>query len=477
MSNLKHLSGLILNVPLLCTPEDAETFCAVLGDRIGVDNLGLRAKDSDASQRSSLSLSGDTKVIPVVGSMTHRSTGINAMSGSMLSYAEIQGQIEDAMSDSSVKSILLDIDSGGGQVAGAFDLRDYILDQRGRKPMISIARDTMASAAYLIGSATDKIYTTQTGSVGSIGVVAMHVDQSEKNAKEGIKPTFIHAGEYKTAGNSHGALEGEALSYLQESVNDSYQMFVSAVAEARGMDADAVRATEARMYRGEKAVAQGLADGVASIDVALTELATSAPRVYQSMSLSTNEELLMDPEQIAKLEADLAAATSQNETLRAAVISEGYSITAEGLSRPEAEKMMEVAGVMTAVSSLPEHVVAALTTAKETAEDSALTELASATLPNFGLDAAKSLLKNADADQVEALKAADAALAMTMTEAGSVDVEANMTTSKEKLDAMVADHMSENNLTGGLGKAKATAAVIQTPEGKALETASRKETN
>ena len=185
----------------------------------------------------------------------------------------------------------------------------------------------------------------------------------------------------------------------------------------------------------------------------------------------------MDPEQIAKLEADLAAATSQNETLRAAVISEGYSITAEGLSRPEAEKMMEVAGVMTAVSSLPEHVVAALTTAKETAEDSALTELASATLPNFGLDAAKSLLKNADADQVEALKAADAALAMTMTEAGSVDVEANMTTSKEKLDAMVADHMSENNLTGGLGKAKATAAVIQTPEGKALETASRKETN
>ena len=470
MNKLNHLSTLILNTPLLCTPDYAETLCAVLSERIGVLGEGMYQQDKDASQRTSLSVPDSTRVIPIVGSMTHRSTGIEAMSG-MTSYADLQRQVEEAMSDTSVKNILLDIDSGGGQVAGAFDFRDYLMDQRGRKPIISMARDTMASAAYLIGSATDKIYTTQTGSVGSIGVVAMHVDNSEANAKAGVKPTFIYAGDYKVAGNPNAPLEGEALSYLQESVNDSYEMFISAVAEARDIKPDAVRATEARMYRGQKAVDQGLADGVSTLDLALTELATSAPRVYQSMSI-TNKENLMTPEEIE---------TTANETLRASVMAEGYSITAEGLSKEDAivAEFIDVYGTMVDKATLPEAVVTALETAFADKLDATLTEQANRDLPNFAMEDAKALLKLAGSDEatMTALKAADAAMGKMMDETGSTDLDGQMTTAQEKLDLLIANEITDAGLTGPKSKvrAKAMTNVLNTAEGKALEVQARTE--
>ena len=161
----------------------------------------------------------------------------------------------------------------------------------------------MASAAYLIGSACTEVYATQTSRVGSIGVVAMHIDQSEKNKKDGIKPTFISAGDYKVAGNPHEKLEGSALEYLQDSVNESYEMFVNAVATSRSIDAQAVRDTEARVYGAEKAKELGLIDEVASFDSVLSKLADKNSRVtFQSMSKGNK----MDKEQIEKLEADFA---------------------------------------------------------------------------------------------------------------------------------------------------------------------------
>jgi signal peptide peptidase SppA len=401
------------------------------------------------------------------------------MSG-MTSYTALQSQVEDALEDGSVKNILLDIDSGGGQVAGAFDFRDYLMDQRGRKPIVSMARDTMASAAYLIGSATDKIYTTQTGSVGSIGVVAMHVDKSEANKMEGIKPTFIYAGEFKTAGNPSAPLEGEALSYLQESVNDSYEMFISAVAEARDITPDAVRATEARMYRGQKAVDQGLADGVSTLDVALTELAMSAPRVYQSMSI-TNKETLMTPEEIEKLQADLAVATSANESLRACIMEEGYSITAEGLFKEEASvaEFIEVAGTMVDKATLPAEVVTALETAFADKLDATLTEQANRDLPNFALGDAKALLKLVGTDEtiMTALKSADSAIGKLMEEAGTTDLDGQMTTAQEKLDTLITNEIADAGLTGSksIARAKAMTNVLKTAEGKALEAQARKD--
>lgn len=165
--------------------------------------------------------------------------------------------------------------SPGGSVAGAFDFRDYLMSKKGTKPVYALAEDAMCSAAYLIGSTADKVYATQTARVGSIGVVAMHTDVSGKMGKDGLKPTFISAGKFKTAGNPYEKLEGEKLKYLQDSVDESYDMFINAVADARGIDKKVIRDTEARVYGSKKAVEIGLADSIRTYESVIAEM--SAP--------------------------------------------------------------------------------------------------------------------------------------------------------------------------------------------------------
>lgn len=478
-TKLQHLSSLILNEPLLCTPKYAETLCAVLGERIGIDPSGLLAQQKEARPSEANMASGNTLILPVIGSMSHRATGLEAMSG-MTSYTNLQSQVEDAMNDKSVSAILFDYDTPGGMVSGAFDFRDYLMEQRGRKPMYAIARDGMASAGYLLGSTADKVYATQTAGVGSIGVVLAHVDQSKANEMAGMKPTFIQAGAMKTAGSPHEVLEGEALEYLQDSVNQSYEMFVNAVAEARGLSGDAIRATEARVYRGEKAVTVGLADGVMSFDDALNELAQSAPRVYQSASKSKLESIQskgqkMDEDEV---KAMVAEAEAKTETLSAAILAEGYTITAEGITKPTEAEMIEVAGVLTDKASLPSHVIEALETAAAEKADAALTELATTTLPNFSADAAKTLMGaiatldgEAKESALSALKAADVAFGATMEEVGETVNTNEMVSASDKFGAMLEDYMAEHNCS----RPEATSAVMETSEGRALYKEARKE--
>jgi signal peptide peptidase SppA len=279
-----NIASLLLNQPLLVTPEHAETLLAILGNDIGVNAAEMAIGGGGARPAEMNMGGGATMIIPIVGSLTHRTMGLSAQSG-LPSYSALQAQIEEGMSNSDVSAILLDFSSPGGLVSGAFDLRDYVMSQRGRKPIMSIARDQMASAAYLIGSATDRVITTQTAGVGSIGVVMAHMDKSEQLQKEGIKPTFIYAGAHKIDGNSAGPLSDDVRAGLQEEINESYEMFVNAVAESRGMSADSVRSTEARMYSGAAAVKAGLADQVGTLSSTLESFAASAPRSYPSMSI------------------------------------------------------------------------------------------------------------------------------------------------------------------------------------------------
>lgn len=482
MSKLMGLRSLVFNEPHLVTPAYAETVLAVLSDKLGISEGLYEIQNDPKEAREDMLQEGGVYVLPIVGSMVHRGGMLDALSG-INSYEGLQAKLEEALNDNSVKSILLDMDSPGGTVAGAFDLRDFILSAREHKPIYALARDTMASAAYLIGSACDKVYTTQTGSLGSIGVVAMHVDQSEANAKQGVKPTFIYAGDYKVAGNGHAPLDEKSLGYLQESVNDSYELFVNAVADARGIDSQVIRDTEARVYRGEKAVAIGLADGVRSFDATIQELANVSPKRVQSNSMKGN--LRMDHEEMEKLQADLAQTSADLEKtkgnlefLQGALIKEGYTITAEGLVKAKEPEMIEVAGVLTDKASLPEHVVAALEEAVKEKADAALTERASAELPHFKGEAAKALLSAVEtlgeeekAAAMEALKAADVNLSELMTETGETKVESGFETASEKLDAAIEAYASKHNVP----KFKATAAVLETAEGRELHKQAAKE--
>ncbi len=202
-----------------------------------------------------------TAVIAINGILTKKPGAFDVFLG-MTSYEQIEEQIKQALADSSIETIMLEIDSPGGEVNGIFDLADFIYESRAKKRIVALANDDAYSAAYAIASSAEKIFLTRTSGVGSIGVIASHIDQSGFDEKQGIKYTTIFAGSRKNDLNPHEPMTSESLESLQKEVDRLYEMFLQLIARNRGLSIEKIRSTEAGLYFGEKAVEIGLADGV-----------------------------------------------------------------------------------------------------------------------------------------------------------------------------------------------------------------------
>ncbi len=200
-------------------------------------------------------------IIRIYGVLTKKTEAFDHILD-MTSYENIHEEIESALEDKSIETILLDIDSPGGEVNGVFDLADFIYSARGKKKIIAIANDDAYSAAYAIASSAEKVFVSRTSGVGSIGVIASHIDQSEFDEKQGVKYTTVFAGSRKNDLNPHEPMTSESLESLQKEVDRLYEMFVQLIARNRGLSIEKIRSTEAGLYFGEKAVEIGLADGV-----------------------------------------------------------------------------------------------------------------------------------------------------------------------------------------------------------------------
>ncbi|WP_418089891.1 S49 family peptidase [Wolbachia endosymbiont (group B) of Orgyia antiqua] len=200
-------------------------------------------------------------IIRIYGVLTKKTEAFDHILD-MTSYENIHEEIESALEDKSIETILLDIDSPGGEVNGVFDLADFIYESRAKKRIIAMANDDAYSAAYAIASSAEKVFVSRTSGVGSIGVIASHIDQSGFDEKQGIKYTTIFAGSRKNDLNPHEPMTSESLESLQKEVGRLYEMFLQLIARNRGLSIEKIRSTEAGLYFGEKAVEIGLADGV-----------------------------------------------------------------------------------------------------------------------------------------------------------------------------------------------------------------------
>ncbi|MFW9899920.1 MAG: S49 family peptidase [Candidatus Thorarchaeota archaeon] len=265
MGKLPHIASLIYNQPLIITEEKLYEILEAIGPRIGLENNNISILENSNNIQNPYSESG-LAIIPINGTLTHAPmTGVNSQSG-LMSYQSIQANFDQALNNPSIHTILLNINSNGGQVNGCFDLVDHIYASRGTKPIIAISNESAYSAAYAIASAADKIYVTRTAGVGSIGVIALHADISKKLENDGIKYTAIKAGKYKDDGSPYKPLSDQAKSSIQSRVNDTYNLFVQTVARNRGLAPESIYNTEAQVYEGQKAVELGLADKVTTFD-------------------------------------------------------------------------------------------------------------------------------------------------------------------------------------------------------------------
>lgn len=197
--------------------------------------------------------------------------------GWVTGYPVLRYQLGAALDDDEVQAVALVIDSPGGEVAGCEELADWLYAQRGAKPVVAIVNSLAASAAYWIASATDMVVMPRTGLVGSIGVVALHVDMSKMLAEWGVKVTLIHHGARKVDGHPYGPLNDGARAAWQGHVDRIGSLFAGQVARNRGLDVDAVLKLEAGIFDGtgdeqSQAIQVGLADAVAPADEALHQL-------------------------------------------------------------------------------------------------------------------------------------------------------------------------------------------------------------
>jgi signal peptide peptidase SppA len=269
----------ILNAPWAIIPEklsEIQEIYRVRMERIEIDLAAIEAQIGKPldNKRKPYSVDGGTAIIPVEGVIAKKMNLFTKVSGGV--STEILGDdFAAAMNDPEVHSILLAIDSPGGQVDGTQALADQVFAARGIKPIVAVGDGMMASAAYWVGSAADEVYTSgDTTAVGSIGVVAKHTDYSQREHAEGIKVTEITAGKYKRLASEHEPLSKEGRQSIQEQVDHLYSVFVDNVARHRGVDSQTVANSMAdgRIFLGKHAVHAGLVDGVSTKEAIVARL-------------------------------------------------------------------------------------------------------------------------------------------------------------------------------------------------------------
>lgn len=217
-------------------------------------------------------------VIPIHGTLLNR---CNWSWGFVTGFQYIRRMLNAALDDDDVEQIVFDVDSPGGEAAGCFELAREIMASRRVKPSLAMVDSTAASGGIALAASATTVYAIPSARVGSIGVYRMHVSYEGAHKNAGIKVTFATAGAHKVDGNPYQDLPQSVLDEWRESAGKTWDDFITLIADARDLSEDEVRATQARVYRADEALAKGLINAVKTpteaIGAFLAELAEADP--------------------------------------------------------------------------------------------------------------------------------------------------------------------------------------------------------
>jgi signal peptide peptidase SppA len=353
---LLHVADRVLGRPLFLHPAKAEIILAVIGERIGVDDAELppetlaslmmtRADKPAANRligepggpidgrgrRQMLYMQeGGVALIPVIGTLVNRGAFVGDDGSGFMSYEGLDRQIRAAAVDPSIHSLLLDIDSPGGEANGMFGLAELIRTVREEKPVVAVVNDWAASAAYGLASAASEIVVSRTSETGSIGTVIVHVDRSKELEKRGRKVTLItRENSRKTDGNAFEPLSDAVRGDLQSVVEKYDSRFYETVSAGRmRLTPQIVESLEARIFPGEEAIGIGLADRVGSFAETLGRMQTAKgvwtmPSTNPQPAQAAATEPAPRTYSQAELDAVTAAARADRDTAAAAARQEG----------------------------------------------------------------------------------------------------------------------------------------------------------
>lgn len=272
----------IITAPWAITPvmlaEITEIYNTHLrGDKINLDALREQGIELNIKPVAYEVVNG-VALISASGVMAKKMNLFSQISGGISSQV-LGNTITEAIEDTAVNAIVLDLDSPGGAVDGTAELAELIDRAAAEKPILVYSDGLLASAAYWVAAAADEIFiSSENVAVGSIGVIAQHVDVSEAKKKQGITVTEVVAGRYKAIGSENKPLDDEARAVIQARVDRTYRVFIENVARFRGVDPIQVHEQmgDGRVFMGSEAVERGLVDGVATLSETIERAADSA---------------------------------------------------------------------------------------------------------------------------------------------------------------------------------------------------------
>ena len=277
-SGLTRVMGRLRTTAWAILPEKLEAIGELVERRLAGENVPWLTEPQAAAgsredeERSYMEITEDgIAVISITGTIGRRLNLIERASGGQSTEILLR-DVRRAATSPAVRAILLYVDSPGGTVDGTQDLAREVRAAARKKPVHAYTDGMMASAAYWVGSAAGRITAGNTAQVGSVGVVAMHVDRSGYDDKVGRKRTYVYNGKYKRLVNDAEPLSDEGRAYMQGMIDRVYDIFVADVAENRRMDERAIRGHESRVFIAAEAVEAGLVDGVGSYAEALEQL-------------------------------------------------------------------------------------------------------------------------------------------------------------------------------------------------------------
>lgn len=329
------------------------------GEKIDWKAMEAKAgvQQSVGKENKPYALINGVAVIDISGVLTKGMSFFSFLFGGS-SMQQIAAAYQVAIADPQVKSVLLAIDSPGGTVDGTQDLANLIYNGKNDKPVIAWTDGMIASAAYWIASAADKIYISgDTVEVGSVGVVATHVDYSKQDERFGEKYTEITAGTYKRIASSHAPLSPEGRQTIQDQIDHIYTVFVGNIARNRNMSEEqALKAADGRIFIGRQAIEVGLVDGVSTFDHVINSMSSGV-----AIITSEEESKIMNITELKEKHPELfQAAVDQGKTEAAAsVAAQVEAAKVEGISAGAETEKKRISEIMAQAVSGHEAIIEA----------------------------------------------------------------------------------------------------------------------
>jgi protease-4 len=204
--------------------------------------------------------------------------GVVDLDGVILSPQPVVGELKKFADDSSIKAIILHVNSPGGGVAASEEIyREVKRIREEKKKKVVVSIETVgASGAYYIASASNKIYANNGSIVGSIGVIAEWVNYGDLLKWAKLKSIVFKTGEFKDTGNPARDLTPAEQAYMQSLIDNMFGQFVQAVADGRGMKFDDVKSiANGKVWTGEQALSMKLIDNVGDFEEVVKDTAKS----------------------------------------------------------------------------------------------------------------------------------------------------------------------------------------------------------